>query len=256
LNLSELEEYLNSILHLDEFLADPSKNGLQIQNSDKTLPVKKIAYAVDCCLETVTKAVEQGADVLLVHHGIFWNDVQKITGTHYALVKKILDADIALYAAHIPLDANKDVGNNYGLASKLGLCDLEEFGFWRGMVIGVKGRFSQAQTLPQVIEKLFPQSDGTKPLGVLPFGREKIETVGIISGGASDDVGEAIEQNLDLYITGEISHQVYHKCKENKINYIAGGHYNTETIGVTLLAKKISDETGIQTAFIDVPTDL
>ena len=98
--------------------------------------------------------------------------------------------------------------------------------------------------------------DNQKPLCVLPFGKKEISTVGIISGGASHDVYQAIDENLDLYITGEIGHDNYHQCLENKINFIAGGHYQTETVGVSLLMKKLKEEKNIDTVFIDVPTGL
>ncbi|MCR4790254.1 MAG: Nif3-like dinuclear metal center hexameric protein [Treponemataceae bacterium] len=254
MTLNELEKYFNSILKLENFENDISLNGLQVQNADKDAPIKKLAYAVDACYATVEKAIEEKADVLLVHHGFFWGHPLALTGSHYRVIKKMMENNLALYAAHIPLDANEEVGNNFGLAFRLGLENLEKFGSWRGMVLGVKGKFSKAMTIEEVQKKLFLENQ--KPLGVLPFGKKEISSVGIISGGACEDVEEAIAEGLDLYITGEISHQIYHQCLENKINFIAGGHYNTETVGVTLLAEKLKKETGLETVFIDVPTGL
>lgn len=254
MNLNELEQYLDKILMLNDFPFDPSKNGLQVQNYDKNMTIHKVAYAVDACLQTVERAIQENADVLLVHHGIFWSDVLKVTGTHYAILKKLLDGNLALYAAHIPLDANDEVGNNYGLARRLGLENLTGFGQWRQMTIGVKGEFALPLSLDEIVKKILLPNQNV--LKVLPFGKAAIKTVGIISGGASEDVEDAINEGLDLYITGEVSHQIYHKCLENKINFVAAGHYNTEIVGVSLLAKRIERDTGLETVFIDVPTGL
>ena len=257
MNLCELENYFSSILRPQDFSNDISLNGLQIQNFDKNSTIKKVAFAVDACYETVEKAISIGSDALVCHHGIFWGSPLAISGSHYQLVKKALQGNLALFAYHIPLDANKEVGNNYGLARKIGLDNLEEFGFWRGMSLGVKGILSAEKTVDQIIELLgFSYEGENKILGALKFGKEKVKTVGIISGGACEDVEQAIDENLDLYITGEISHQIYHQCKENKINFVAGGHYNTGVMGVSLLAQKLQKETGIETIFIDIPTGL
>lgn len=254
MTLRELNQFFNEILRPQDFSDDPSMNGIQVQNSDMDKPIKKVAFAVDACLETILRAKEAKADVLVVHHGIFWGSSYTLVGSAYEKIKSLMDADMALYAAHLPLDANKEVGNNYGLAKRLGLQNLEGFGFWRGMEIGVKGKFESPRSIDQVISKLFV--DNQKPFVVLPFGKKEISTVGIISGGANHDVSQAIDEGLDLYITGEIGHDNYHQCLENKINYIAGGHYQTETVGVNLLRKKLEQEKNIETVFIDVPTGL
>ena len=254
MTLRELNQYFEDILRPQDFLGDPSMNGIQVQNSDLDKPIKKVAFAVDAALETILRAKEAKADVLVVHHGMFWGQSFTLVDSAYKKIKTLMDADIALYAAHIPLDANKEIGNNYGLANRLGLTQLEGFGQWRGMEIGVKGKFEAPLSIDQVISKLFV--DNQKPFVVLPFGKKQISTVGIISGGAAHDVSQAIDEGLDLYITGEIGHDNYHQCLENKINYIAGGHYQTETVGVNLLRKKLEQEKHLETVFIDVPTGL
>ena len=256
MTLNDFAKYLDEILVPEKFNSDISLNGLQVQNSDIFAPIHKVAFAVDACYETVNRAVEQNADVLIVHHGFFWGKPISLTGSHYKTINLMMQNNLALYASHIPLDANKDVGNNYGLARRIGLeeSSLEEFGQWRGMNIGVKGSFEQPISLEVIQSRLFNENE--KPLSVLPFGKNLIKTVGIISGGAAEEVSDAIEENLDLYITGEVSHQIYHECLENKINFIAGGHYNTETVGVSLLKKLVEEETNLETVFIDVPTGL
>lgn len=255
MTLHELDLRLRSFLLMEDYAQDPSQNGIQIQNAEPdTKHIRKIAFAVDACEETVRRAAHLKADMLFVHHGLFWSREQVITGAHYRRIRAFIEADMALYACHLPLDANEEVGNNYGLARRLGLQNLERFGLWKGMTIGVRGEFAEAADLDEVLRRLFPQ--GEKPLSVLPFGKKAIKTAAIISGGAGGDVSQAIEQNIDLFITGEIGHEQYHEALENGINLIAGGHYQTETVGVSLTAEKVKRDLGIETVFIDVPTGL
>ena len=255
MTLHEIDAWFRSFLRMGDYAQDPSQNGIQIQNAEPdTKQIQKIAFAVDACEETVNRAARLNADMLFVHHGLFWSHEQVITGIHYRRIRAFIEADIALYACHLPLDANEEVGNNYGLARRLGLQKLERFGLWKGMTIGVKGEFSEAADLDEVLCRLFPH--GEKPLSVLPFGKKAIKTAAVISGGAGGDVSQAIEQNIDLFITGEIGHEQYHEALENGINLIAGGHYQTETVGVTLAAEKVKRDLGIETVFIDVPTGL
>ncbi len=255
MTLHDIDTYFRKLLQFELYNADPSKNGIQVQNIDPSKDsITKIAFAVDACLETIEKTVESKAQMLVVHHGIFWGHEQTIIGNHYDRIKKLIDNNIALYACHIPLDANEEVGNNYGLAKRLGLNNLESFGCWNNMHIGVKGAFEKPLQKEEVEKKL--QEGNQKIEKSLFFGSEKIQTVAIVSGGAEDLMVEAAEQNIDLFITGELSHESYHTAKEKGINVIAGGHYNTETIGVSLLAQRLQEKKGIETVFIDVPTGL
>ena len=161
--------------------------------------------------------------------------------------------DIALYASHIPLDANPETGNNYGLAFRLEMENLMPFGQWKGMTLGVKGELKQASTVEKITEKLLRKTACPK---LLKFGPEKVKTVAIISGGAGDEHVQAALEGVDLYITGEIGHEDFHSIEELNLNVIAGGHYETETVGVNLVRQKLEKETGIETVFIDVPTSL
>lgn len=255
MTLNAINDWFNSFLKKEDFSADISLNGIQIQNSaPDSKQIKKIAFAVDACEQTVLAAAKENADLLFVHHGLFWGHCQTITGATYKRIAAFINNDIALCAYHIPLDANNPYGNNWGLASKLGLKNCENFGTWRGMPVGVKGNLPQALTIEELTQKVLRK--GVKPRSVLPLGKEKIETVGIISGGASDDVATAIEEGLDCFITGEFAHEDYHLAKEMGINVIAGGHYETETIGVNLVKEKVEKELGIECVFVEVPTNL
>lgn len=255
MTLRELEKYFNDFLHLENFTADISLNGVQIQNSaPESKQITKVAFAVDACEESAKKAAEWGAQLLFVHHGIFWGHPETITGALYKKVSVFLQNDMALYGCHAPLDANNPYGNNFGLAARLNLRDVEKFGQWRGMYFGVKGRLESPLTIQELAEKVLAK--GETPMHILPFGKKSISTVGIVSGGGDDNIDEALRAGLDAFITGEIGHSSYHFVKESCINVIAGGHYQTETIGVQQVMKKLAKETGIQTTFIDIPTNL
>ncbi|MCR5606479.1 MAG: Nif3-like dinuclear metal center hexameric protein [Treponema sp.] len=255
MTLNELSIYFDNFLHLNDFNSDISKNGIQVENSNPdTKEIKKVAFAVDACQETIERAIKTGAQLLFVHHGIFWGSCDTITGIHYKRIAKLIKNDIALYACHIPLDANNPYGNNFGMAARLGLENTRAFGCWRGMSMGAIGKLPEELSIDELIQKAFP--NGNHSLHVLPFGKKKIKVVAIISGGAGDDVDQAIAAGADAYITGEIQHEQYHFVEENHMNVISGGHYETETIGVNLVRQKLEQEKGIETVFLDVPTNL
>lgn len=249
----ELDRWFSATLHPERYeAADPSLNGIQVDNDGAD--VARVAFAVDACLETVERAIQAGAGMLFVHHGLFWGSNVPVTGRHYRLFRRMIEGNLALYASHLPVDAHPECGNNAGLAARLGLEGLEPFGTWHGMALGFRGALPQPLKLDAVISRLFP--DGKKPLHVLPFGPGQIRTVGVVSGGAADEVHEAIALGLDCYVTGEIGHEQYHPAMENRITVIAGGHYQTETVGPRLVGERLARETGIDAIFIDVPTGL
>jgi dinuclear metal center YbgI/SA1388 family protein len=251
--LKELDQYFRGHLAIDEMAPiDPSMNGVQVGRSDT--PISKVAFAVDACLETFERACEQGAQVLVVHHGIFWGKERALTGHHYRRIHHLLQNDLALYAIHLPLDKHPDLGNNIQMARRLKLDKIESFGEIKGEMIGYRGRLPEEQNLEQIIATLFGSSESV--IQSLPFGVADIRQVGIVSGGAPASVHEAIHKGLDVFITGDASHTIYHAALEDGINVIFGGHYNTETWGVSALAESLADDTGLQTTFIDVPTGL
>jgi len=231
---------------------DYSLNGLQVARTGRD--VRKAAFAVDACMAAFTRTAEAQGDLLCVHHGLFWGKALAVTGEHYRRIKYLLDHDIALYAAHLPLDMHMEVGNNAGLADALDLHDREAFGLYHGIKIGIKGNLEKALDLDEILKKIGLSRNSA--LGVLEFGKKEIRSVGIISGGADREVDQAIQEGLDLYITGELNHQVYHMCLEAGINLIAGGHYHTETYGVKNLMRSVRDKFDIETVFVDIPTGL
>jgi dinuclear metal center YbgI/SA1388 family protein len=257
MTLAEFDAYVVNYLRIAAFANDPSQNGVQVENclgGDGQGAVAKIAFAVDACFETIRRAAAIKADVLFVHHGLFWGRCEPLTGTLYKRVKELIAANIALYACHLPLDAHPESGNNYGLAQRLGLRELAPFGEWKGHTIGVMGTLPMPRAAEEIIQTLFPGD--TEGCVILPFGNERLSRVAIVSGGGADETGQAASAGADVFITGEIGHTQYHLAQESGITVIAAGHYRTETIGIQLMRQKIERETGIETAFIDVPTGL
>lgn len=255
MTLVEFNDYLNGFLQKENFREDPSANGIQIQNSlpyDKQ--IKTVAFAVDACEQSSQLASANNADVLVVHHGIFWGHCSPITDSHYKRVSSFIKNDLALIAYHIPLDANNPYGNNFGLAHKINLAQLEPFGKWKGMTIGVKGMLDCQLSLNELSD-IISKNTNTKP-DVYNFGKEKIQSVGIVSGGAGDLVEQAALENLDVYVTGAFEHEDFHVAQEMGINVISAGHYGTEIIGVSLLKEKVEKELGLNTVFLDLPTGL
>ena len=252
MNLKELDSYFRSFLSIDALDGtDISRNGVQVEN---TGDITCIAFAVDACMEVFRRAKEAGAQMVFVHHGIFWGHEQAVTGSHYKRIKFLLDNNMALYAAHLPLDMHPELGNNAALAKAAGLTDLKPFGEFRGVKVGFKGTFQDPVTTEQVIERL--GYDSSELLAYLSFGKEKNYTGAVITGGGEHDVDAAIDEDMDLYITGDAAHDVYHTCLENRINMISAGHYRTEVYGVQNVAKKTAEELSVKTLFIDVPTGL
>lgn len=255
MTLNQLNNYFNDFLKKEDFPGDPSLNGIQIENSSPdSKEIKKIAFAVDACEATAKIAAEKGAQALVVHHGIFWGGCQTITGSHYKRVSTFIKNDLGLIAYHLPLDANIPYGNNYGMASRLGMENIVPFGAWRGMCLGVKGELKEGLTVEELADRLSKITGGN--CRAFGFGKKLIRTVGIISGGGSEDVEQAVEAGLDAYITGEFEHQDFHYAEEMGMNVVAGGHYGTEIMGVSLLMEKVEKELGIETLFIDLPTNL
>ena len=253
MTLTDLDDYFRGFLDFDGFQrVDPSKNGVQVSRSDTG--IEKVAFAVDAAMEVFERTSEWGAEALVVHHGLFWGHEQTVTGTHYERLRYLIKHDIGLFACHLPLDAHMEVGNNAVMAHQLGLQQIEPFGEFKGCVIGVKGELPSPMTPDEVARTLFGSEE--VPIRTLRFGVEQVKTVGLISGGAPREVSAAVAEGIDLFITGDASHTVYHNCLESGINAMFAGHYATETWGVRKLSEKLRQERGIETRFIDVPTGL
>lgn len=254
MNLNEFDKEMRERLDISRFDFDFSLNGIQVASSEGK-EIKKVALAVDACQATIDEAATKGADLLFVHHGLFWGSPLAIKGAHYNRVKTLLDSDMALYACHLPLDAHPVMGNNAQMAISLGAKEYDMFGVYHGEKIGVKCRLPFCMRAEEIAKLLgFSVEWGLK---ILPFGKDgDIETVGIISGAGGEDVEQAIAEGLDCYITGEVPHQVYHTALENHMTLIAGGHYQSEVFGVKAVGRMLEQVFGIDTFFIDKRTAL
>lgn len=253
IQLKDFDRWIRSFLNLEEMASvDSSKNGLQVDRQNQSLT--KVAFAVDACMETFRISVEQQADLLFVHHGLYWGREQVLIDTHYKRIRYLMTQDLGLYAVHLPLDAHPQVGNNAQMAQALGLKDCTPFGRYKGFSIGIQGMLPEPWSPTEVISKLFGEAQ--RIIRHLPFGKPLVQKVAMISGGGVHEVEQAIEAGVDLYITGDANHVVYHRCMEAGIHVVFAGHYLTETWGPRAVMKKFSEETGLASCFIDVPTGL
>jgi dinuclear metal center YbgI/SA1388 family protein len=249
----KLDAFFRSILDIDGFSAvDPSLNGLQVDNDGAE--VEKIAFAVDASLETFTRAAAAGAGLIFVHHGLFWGSPLRVEGSHRQRLKFLLDHNLALYGVHLPLDQQGELGNNAVLARLLGIENPRPFGLYRGRKIGYQGLLSKPLTVEEAVKRIAFQN--RPPLGVYPFGKRESLSCAVVSGGAAEEAREAIEEGIDLFVTGEASHGVYHAVLEGGLNMIAGGHYSTEVWGVRGVMERCAAELNLAVEFIDVPTGL
>jgi dinuclear metal center YbgI/SA1388 family protein len=244
---NEIVNYLNNILY--STIEDWSSNGLQVQGKEN---ISQIGLAVDASLAAYKNAVAINCDMLIVHHGLIWNGIKYVTGDKYAHLKFLLDHDLNLYASHLPLDMHPKYGNNIQLARLVKLQNIKPFGVYNKQDIGFKGLLPKPMKLSD-IANIFQKSIGGK-YTLLPFGKDKIRTVGIISGGAAEDLAQAIDQHLDLYITGEPAHYNHHQAKEGNINVLYLGHYESEKLGVTAIGNLLQKKYKIRCIFLDVPT--
>jgi dinuclear metal center YbgI/SA1388 family protein len=253
MTLEELDRWLSSFLDLASFAGvDPCQNGLQVARSPGE--VRKVAFAVDACMESFHRASAWGAQVLFVHHGILWDRVERLSGVSYDRVRFLVEKDLALFGVHLPMDVHPEVGNNIGIARHLGLESIEPFGAHRGVKIGYKGTLPAPIGIDELVRRLASRQG--EPIRTLPFGPSEIRSVGIVSGGAPWEVVQAMAEGLDAYVTGESAHGIYHHCLEGRIHAIFSGHYHSETFGVRLLAERLARETGLETTYLDIPTGL
>ena len=251
----EFADRLNERLDIAAYAgADASANGLQIGPADQE--VTTVAFAVDGAVETLDVAADRGADLLVVHHGISWGGIERVTDREYDRVATAIDNDLALYAAHLPLDGHQKLGNAAGIADLLGLDEREPFGTYDGEYIGQRGRLPEPMSLSAVTDTLAGELESeANNVRTLEFGPETVEEVAIVTGSGVDWLDEAIEVGADLLVTGEGKQSVYHEARESGSNVLLGGHYATETFGVRAL-QSLVEEWGLETTYIDHPTGL
>jgi dinuclear metal center YbgI/SA1388 family protein len=248
--LKTIVAYCDKILHTRE-IGDynGAVNGLQVENSGA---VTKIAATVDASLATVKLAVEAKTDLLIVHHGLFWNLRQPWTKTNYELLRLLIENNLAIYSSHLPLDFHPKLGNNVILCAALGLKKLKPFLLKDGQHYGLQSRTEISRS---VLAVKLQRVTGGKPL-IIPGGKEICKRIGVITGGAGDFLQKAADEGVDTFVTGEGPHWTYAMAEELGVNVLYGGHYATETFGVKALAAHLSKKFKVPWKFLNHPTGL
>jgi len=250
MDLASLTRFLDEELRIREIPDYPGAiNGLQLENEG---PVPRIVAAVDASLPVIRKAAAGGPGLLIVHHGMFWQGAQPVAGAFYHKLKTAMDAGLAIYSAHLPLDVHPVFGNNALLAQAIGLSDLEPFLDWKGHPMGLRGKWTGSRE--NLVALTREAVEG--PVHLCPGGPESISTVGLVTGGAGSEVAAAAATGIDAFITGEGPHWSFPLAEELGLNVLYAGHYATETFGVKALAAALSHRFGIPWEFIDHPTGL
>jgi dinuclear metal center YbgI/SA1388 family protein len=249
-SLLTVVDYCDRLLKTDQFTDwEGAVNGLQVENRGS---ISRIAAAVDASLATIQLALKQRADLLLVHHGLFWSPTHPWTGKRYQLLRRLLDHDLAVYSSHVPLDAHPKLGNNAGLCAALGLRNLQPFFFHKGQYLG----FQSAQKIPRPelanrLRRVLP-----RPATLLPGGPVVCQRIGVVTGGAGNELKLAADEGVDTFITGEGAHWTHAGAEDLGLNVFYGGHYATETFGVKALAEHLSKKFRVPWGFVDHPSGL
>ena len=249
-NLSQIVSYADEHLRILEIEDWPNAlNGLQVENSGA---ITKIGAAVDASSRTIDAAIDGGINFLIVHHGLFWPGLQAITGGRRGLIARILESDLALYSAHLPLDVHSVLGNNAQLAAALGFEQTEPFLAMKGQRIGLK---TELQISRDELAQKLEQSLGG-PVKMFAGGPPETKSIGLVTGGAGSEIYDVAREGIDTFITGEAPHWAAVAADELGINLLLGGHYATETFGVKALAAHLAERFDLPWQFIDSPTGL
>jgi dinuclear metal center YbgI/SA1388 family protein len=244
------------VKHCDQLLRtseigdyDGAVNGLQVANRGN---VTRIAATVDASPATARLAAAAGADLLIVHHGLFWGPAHPWTGKKYELLRLLVENNLAVYSSHLPLDAHPRLGNNALICAALGLKKLKPFFLTHGQTIGFK---TQTNISRGELAARLARATGTKPR-VIPGGPPICRRIGVVTGGAGGDLKLAADEGVDTFITGEGPHWTFALAEELGVNVLYGGHYATETFGVKALAAELSSKFKVPWEFLDHPTGL
>jgi dinuclear metal center YbgI/SA1388 family protein len=251
--LQSLVTSLDQVLDTRGF-QDTSLNGLQVDGG--RAQVATVAVAVDSGLSVLRAATEKGADLLIVHHGLFWGQAQPLTGVFGEKIRQLLTKGCSLYASHLPLDGHSELGNAVQLGQSIGLTGIEPFGLYGQRTIGCRGQFSEPAAIETIADRMkeFPGAL-TQPL-VIPAGKTTIRSVAVVTGSGCSLIDQAAAAGVDLFLSGEPKHGAYHDLKEAKLSAVFAGHYCTETFGVRALATFLKERFRVETIFIDEPSGI
>lgn len=244
---TDLVAYLDDLLNI-KTIADYGPQGLQIEGSEE---VTRIAVGVDAAHATIDGALAAGADMLIVHHGIFWGPPKRIVGAFGYKVRRFIEANLNLYAAHLALDAHSSLGNNAELCRLLELTPTGGYFNFKGLDVGVIAEPTGIVTFQTLVNRFTNALQS--PLKVDASGPNDVRKVAVCSGDAARSMEEAFELGCDTLVTGELDYTMAHAPEELSMNVIYGGHYVTETLGVQALARHLYDRFGLPWDFVDVP---
>jgi dinuclear metal center YbgI/SA1388 family protein len=250
MKIEAVAAFLDDLLRTSEVHDYPNAlNGLQVERLGS---VQRVALAVDVSQSSIDEAVSRESDLLIVHHGLFWDGLRPATGRRYHRLRAMITADLGLYSSHLPLDLHPEVGNNAVLARRLGVEIDGAFGEYRGRAIGMTGHLEiRREALAARLDALL----GGR-VRLIAGGPERIRRVGILTGGGAGQVEAARAAGVDALITGEGAHHNYFDAIEGGINLYLGGHYATEVWGLRALAEVLTAQLGLDCTFLDHPTGL
>lgn len=255
--LKEITKFLDSLLSLQDFHSDSSNNGLQFEGSRQ---VFKAVFGVDSSNALFCTAADLDADFIFVHHGISWGgSLKRITSLDARRVSLLVASSMSLYAAHLPLDAHKELGHNILLARMLGMEDPLPFARYDGSYIGYHGKLPRTMTLKEIAALYDEKLPSEGKIRYFGDGAGKIDHVGIISGGGDfpEAFIEGFELGIDCLISGEMGHTAFHYAAESSMSVAALGHYRSETPGVLAVMEKVKEHfPDVEVEFVDLPTNL
>ena len=248
--LQEIVEFCDSYLRIGEIQDhENALNGVQVENSGT---VRKIVAAVDVSTRALEEAAKCGANLLIVHHGMFWPGLRPMTKGLRRQLKFAFENDIAIYSAHLPLDLHPEVGNNVLVMRALGFENSEPFFEEKGSLLGRRASVDFA--LDELVKRLEKAVAGS--VKIIAFGPKTVRHLGVITGAAGSEIEQIAEEGIDIFITGEAPQWAAIAASEMGLNLLLAGHYATETFGVKALAAHVARKFQLDWQFIDLPTDL
>ncbi len=252
--ISCLLDDLDRLLEPGRF-RDYGPNGLQVPGAEE---ISRVVTGVSAQLELFERAIELGAQLVLVHHGLFWEfHPPALDRRRLERLRPLLAHDMALAAYHLPLDAHPEVGNNALLARALGCAEHVAFAEHRGMPIGRLGGFAEPDgiAVAELVARVTAACGGREPL-LQGAGPERVRSIGIVSGSAADSLDEAVAAGCDAFLTGEPREHVMADAREAGIHFLAAGHYATETHGIRALGERLAERFGVEHHFVDIPNSV
>jgi dinuclear metal center YbgI/SA1388 family protein len=241
-----LERLLGEGAELD---FDGAWNGVQVECAG---PIRRVGAAVDASESVIRRAIDEGVNLLLVHHGLFWDSERRVTGRRHRKLRALLAADVAVYASHLPLDRHPVVGNSACLLRRLDLEPRAPFGEWKGIQVGWEAEAgTELEALRGAVEAVV---EG--PVRAIAGAGPRAERVAVVTGAGAGFLVEAAEAGVDTLITGEAPHHAYAEAHELGVNLVLAGHYATETFGVREVAGRLEEAFGLPWVFLDDPSGL